>query len=156
MKIPSRGGKFIINRARHSLPQIDKALPPRRNLIPTISLLRVSHSLSLSFFIFPLSLSFPFLSLRFSTTKRRVASWEQTFMKTRLTGSLLGFSFAPAFFTRGSTVSYRRSDATYVTGNFHHAIPTARKFLAPYAAACHFPLRRREDYVVARVSARKY
>jgi len=79
--------KFVINRARRflSLSPIDKTLPPRRNLIPTISL---------------------FLSLSLSRTPSRrkgeSPSSEQTFMKTRLAGFLYPTSpfLAPTFFTR--------------------------------------------------------
>lgn len=78
-------GKFLINRPRYFLPQIDKALPPRRNLIPAI---------------FSLSLFFPSF---FSILPRRK---DESLLRSRLYedvsygGSLLGFSLALAFFAQ--------------------------------------------------------
>jgi len=125
VKIPHSGRKFIINWTRRFHARIDKLPSSCRNLISAI------------FLSFSLSPLLSFLSLHFTTIKGRVAFWQQTFMKTRLTGSPLGFSIAPAFFARGSTASHQRPDATYVMRNFH-TIPSAHKFLVLYAAAHRF------------------
>lgn len=109
-----RRGKFLIN--RYFFPQIDKALPPRRNLIPAI------FSLFLSSFL---------LFFHLTATKGWVASSEQTFMKTCLTG-VASWLLSRAGIFRASrplrTEGRMRRTSREI---FTRAIPAARKFLAP-------------------------